>query len=403
MSQTADVVVIGAGVIGGCVAYYLSQAGLRVCVMERDGVGSGASAHGHGVTSLVGKDFKPGAHFLLGVEGLRVYPEFTARLVEETGIDPLFHQMLGVSLALTDEEEGIYREAMSWQQQHVEMRWAGIDEVRQIEQRITPQARGGVLYYHSQVDGYRLSLAAVRAVEQRGGSLLLREATGLQAQGDRVTGVKYPGGVVECGAVVVAAGAWSAIARGWLNFPIPVRPLHGQVLHVRLRGEPLRLFVLTARHGPILQRRDGILMVGSIGGVSMSGLDVDKVHVFDPRDQGPWEFDLNPSAWGKSFMLEKAVHVMPELENAELVAHLAGVRPLCADRMPLLGAVPGWRGVFLATGHGTKGIHLAPVTGRIMADLVLRGKTEAPVPVEAFSPARFASFRPCSKSPVNSQ
>jgi glycine/D-amino acid oxidase-like deaminating enzyme len=52
--------------------------------------------------------------------------------------------------------------------------------------------------------------------------------------------------------------------------------------------------------------------------------------------------------------------------------------------------VPGWQGAYIATGHGTKGIHLSAVTGRIVADQIVRGKTEVPVPAEAFSPARFA-------------
>ena len=81
---------------------------------------------------------------------------------------------------------------------------------------------------------------------------------------------------------------------------------------------------------------------------------------------------------------------MGGLEDAEVVAHLAGVRPLSADRMPLIGPVPGWDGVYLATGHGTKGIHLSAITGRILADLVVRGDTEVSVPVDAFSPLRFA-------------
>ena len=89
-------------------------------------------------------------------------------------------------------------------------------------------------------------------------------------------------------------------------------------------------------------------------------------------------------------MLERVLKIMPALEEAEVVDHLAGVRPLCADRMPLIGPVPGWRGVYIATGHGTKGIHLSAVTGRIVADQIVRGKTEVPVPAKAFSPGRFA-------------
>ena len=193
MSESADVVVIGAGVVGGAVAYFLSLEGLKVCLMDREAVGSGASAHGHGLISLVGKDFKQGPHFLLGLEGARIFPQFVAQLTEETGIDPMYQEMASVALAIIEEAETIYREVMPWQQAYLDMRWADVQEIRDIEPRITPEARGGVLSSHAQVDGYRLSLAQVQVVERRGGRLLLRKAIGLQTNGNQVTGVNYPG------------------------------------------------------------------------------------------------------------------------------------------------------------------------------------------------------------------
>jgi glycine/D-amino acid oxidase-like deaminating enzyme len=121
----------------------------------------------------------------------------------------------------------------------------------------------------------------------------------------------------------------------------------------------------------------------------MSGMDVDAKHVFDPYDTTPPVFDMSPHEEAAKFMIERALRVMPALETAELVAHLAGVRPLSADRMPIIGHVPSVRGVVLATGHGTKGIHLAPVTARMVAELILRGRNLEKVSAEAFSPTRF--------------
>ena len=390
MKESFDVVVVGAGVVGGAVAYYLSKEGLKVCLMDREAVGSGASAHGHGAISLVGKDFRPGPHLQLGLAAKEMFPDFVESVMEDSGIDPMYHEMDGVSLALLEEEERIFREALERQSRYLEVKWIDGDEVRRLEPRITTDALGGVLYRHGQVDGYRLSLGLAQAVERMGGQVLLREVTGLKTRDDRVIGVNHIGGEVAADIVVIAMGAWSEAARDWLHFPVPVRPLHGEVLNVRVPGGPIQVFIITARHGPILPRRDGITLVGSVGGVSMSGMDVDSTHVFDPKDTGPWEYDLRPSEWGRNFILEQVLKIMPALEDAEVVDHLAGVRPLCADRMPLIGAVPGWRGVYLATGHGTKGIHLAGITGSIVTDLVVRGSTEAPVSAEAFSPERFA-------------
>jgi glycine/D-amino acid oxidase-like deaminating enzyme len=397
MNETADTVVVGAGVVGGAIAHVLAKAGQRVVVLEAASVGAGSSGHGHGVVSLIGKDFRPGPHFELGLLSAQMYPDYVTEVMEDSGVDPMYHRLPGLSLAIIDEEEQIFREQFELHKDHLPLRWIDGDECRRIEPRITPEARGAVLYEHGQVDGYRLSLAAVRAVEQLGGRLELRSVTGLMRRGDAIVGVEHGTGRIECETVVLASGAWVREAESWANWPIPVRPLHGEVLNVKLPGPPLNAFILTARHGPILQRRDGIVLVGSIGGVTMSGMDVDAKHVFDPYDKTAPVFDVEPKEENAKFMIDRAVRVIPALEDARLVAHLAGVRPLSADRMPLIGWVPSVRGLMLATGHGTKGIHLAPVTARMVAELVLRGKALAGVPAAAFSPQR---FKPAIEAPV---
>lgn len=390
MPESADVAVVGAGIIGTMCAWLLARAGLKVVILEGEGIGSGSSGHGHGVLSLVGKDFRPGPHFELGRRSAAIYQDFVERLIEDSGQDPHYHELPGFCLAVVEEEEAIFRAEYARNRDLLDLRWVGVDEIREIEPRITEAARGAVLYRHGQVDGYRMSLAGAAAVERLGGEVLLRRVTGLRRDGDRVTGVTYRGGELACGHVVLAMGAWAAEADAWLGPHIPVRPLHGEVLNVRLPGPPLRAFILTARHGPILQRRDGIVLVGSIGGVTMSGMDVDAKHVFDPADTTPPAFDLDPHEEAVAFMIERALRVMPQIEDADLVAHLAGVRPLSADRMPIIGPVPGLEGVVLATGHGTKGIHLAPITAHLVADYVLHGASrQQEVDAAAFLPDRF--------------
>jgi glycine oxidase len=387
--ESADTVVAGAGVVGAGIAHALAKAGQKVVILESESIGAGSSGHGHGVVSLIGKDFRPGPHFELGCVSAEMFPAYAAEALEDSGLDPMYHRLPGLSLAVIEEEERIFREQLEIHRDRLEMKWIDGDECRRIEPRIGPNAIGAVLYEHGQVDGYRLSLAGARAVELLGGKVVLRRLTGLVREGDRIVGVEHSGGRIACETVVLATGAWVREAESWLQWPIPVRPLHGEVLNVRLPGPPLKAFILTARHGPILQRKDGIVLVGSIGGVTMSGLDVDAKHVFDPNDTSPPVFDLAPREENAEFMIDRAIRVMPAIAEADLVAHLAGVRPLSADRMPIVGPVPGTRGAILATGHGTKGIHLAPVTARIVADLVLQGRDFDENFAQAFSPARF--------------
>lgn len=391
MTGAVDAVVIGAGVVGSAAAYLLAKERLRVCVLERDGIASGASGHGQGSLSIAGKAFRPGPHFALGLAASRMYSTFAQTVAEDGGVDPLFHELPALALALIDEEERVFREGMAWQGEHMAMRWIDGAECCRIEPRLSPEVRGAVLYRHAQVDAYRLSLGCIRAVERCGGRLLLRAATGLVRRGRRVVGVRHAGGEIACGVVVLAMGAWAGAARAWLGVPVPVRPLHGELLHLRLPGAPLPAFISTARHGSILQRRDGVVMVGSIGGASTSGADHDARHAFDPREEGTLEPDLTPTEANRDLLLERVLRIMPALEQAELLAHLAGVRPLSADRLPLIGPVPGAEGAYLAGGHGHKGIHLAPVTARIVADLIVHGRTDPALAAKAFAPARFAS------------
>ena len=75
-----------------------------------------------------------------------------------------------------------------------------------------------------------------------------------------------------------------------------------------------------------------------------------------------------------------------------MVQQLAGSRPLSPDSKPIIGPVPGREGVLLATGHTTKGIHLGPVTGRIIADYIRQGSTEVVADMGEFLPDRFVDF-----------
>jgi glycine oxidase len=394
MTNRADVVVVGGGIVGASIAYVLAKDGREVVLMDGEGIGSGSTGHGHGFVSLVGKDFRPGPHFELGRAGAAIFKEFAEMLEKDSGIDPMYHEHPGLAVAVIDEEEVIFRDAFERiKSSGVDVKWIDGDEARSIEPRLSQEVRGGVFHWHGQVDGYRMSVCEAEALEKLGGRILLRRATGLLRDGSRIVGVKYPGGDIHCDVVVLAMGAWVREAEDWIDFPIPVRPLHGEVLNVHLPGPPLQAFIITARHGPILQRKDGMVLVGSIGGVTMSGMDVDAKHVFDPNDPTPPVFDMEPKDENAQLMIERGIRVMPSISEADLVGHLAGVRPLSADRMPIIGFVPGMEGVILATGHGTKGIHLAPITARMVEDLVLYGENRQPVPAEAFLPDRFADVR----------
>ena len=390
MPETTDVVVIGAGVVGCSVAYYLAREGIDVTLLERDAIGSGASAHATGSLSLLGAEFSPGASFEMARASYAEFPRLVPELESATGIDLLYQRRPSLRLALDDEEAATIRELMAWQQPHVSMCWIDGQEVRAIEPRLSPSILGAVYEDESaQLDSYRLNLALARAAELKGANILYREVTGLAfpldragPRGPRITGVSTTSGVIHCGTVVVAAGTWSRAFTPWLGFPVPVRPMKGERLLLNYPGDPLPVLISSPKRGHMISRTDGLTSVGSTG-----GRDYDRKELF-------WgeEFDRQPTETARLELLQRAIDVLPDLERAELVQQLAGSRPLSPDSKPIIGPVPGWDGILLATGHTTKGIHLGPITGRIITDYVRQGSTQAVSDMREFLPDRFADF-----------
>ena len=369
--------------VGCSVAYFLSRAGAKVTLLEREAIGSGASAHATGSLSLLGAEFSPGPSFQLALAGYHEFPPLVESLQEETGLDLLFQRRPSLRLALEREEESLLKSMMPWQQEAVQLCWIEADEVRQVQPGLTHRVWGAVLESESaQLDSYRLDLALAQASEKRGGQLLLREVTGLLTHQALVTGVTTSSGDLSADMVVVAAGTWSATFGRWLHFPIPVRPLKGERLLLRYPGPPLQVLISSPKRRHVISRLDGMLSVGSTG-----GRDYDPEELFLGE-----EFDRQPTEAAKVELLQRAVDVFPDLERAELVQQLAGSRPLSPDRMPIIGPVPGWQGVMLATGHTTKGIHLGPITGKLIAETIAKGSPQTDMDLSGFLPDRFASL-----------
>ena len=382
MAETADVVVVGAGVVGCSVAYYLSRQGVKVKLVERDGIGSGASTHATGFLSLLGAEFSQGPSFETALAAYREFPDVVKDLEETTGIDLLYQRRPSLRLALEEEEETLIKDLMSWQQDLVRVKWIGPDEVHEVEPRLTRQIRGAAYEDESaQLDSYRLTLALAQAAEKRGAELQLRPVTGFLGDSSRVTGVRTATGDIECGTVVIAAGTWSSSFGDALNFAIPVRPLKGERLILRFDGPPLPVLISSPKRGHMISRLDGVLSVGSTG-----GRDYDQNNLFLGE-----EYDSVPTETAKLELLQRAIDVLPGLESAELVEQLAGSRPLSPDRMPIIGPVPGVEGIVLATGHSTKGIHLGPITGRIVTEYIRAGCGPISPEMEIYLPSRFAT------------
>ncbi|HEY8738856.1 MAG TPA: glycine oxidase ThiO [Candidatus Dormibacteraeota bacterium] len=367
--MSPDVIVIGAGAIGSSVAYSLTKAGARVMLLDRGEVGAQATQASAGMLIPQSESAGPGPFTDLALESVRLFGALSEELRERTGMDIGYRATALLRVAFDEEEEHDLRVRRAWQvRAGIAVSWLDAASATEVEPGLHPEVRAALFYPNDhQVNAVVLARALVRAAIDLG--MVLQERApvdSLVIEGDRVVGVQTAGVVVRAEEVVIATGAWSASWAAALRTPIPVRPVRGQILALEVRGTSLRNVVFS-QAGYLVSKPDGLTYVGAT-----------------EEEAG---FDARPTAAGIAGLLALVPRLAPTLTTATFSRAWAGLRPGTPDRLPLLGRVPGWQGISLATGHFRNGILLAPVTGVLIADLLRHERPR--MPLEAFDPARF--------------
>src|SRR5437899_3449067 len=259
--SSADVVIVGGGIAGMTTAYYLATSGVRSLVVERDAIGSHASGFAYGGLSPLSGFGIPGPLAEITQDGMRLHRELSKCLLEETGIDIDFRVRSSLALAFTEADVLRLQAALPWQQRQpgYAVRWLDAAEARRVEPRISEETIGAVLIDGTaDVEPYRLVLALTKAAEEMGASVRHGRVTGLRRDGRRVTGVMLERGEVACSAVVLGLGPWSGETSSWIDTPIEVRPLKGQILRLQAPGPPVACSVGWG-HNYATTKTDGLL------------------------------------------------------------------------------------------------------------------------------------------------
>ena len=367
--MSPEVAVIGAGAIGSSIAYYLSKAGARVTLLDRGEVGAQATQASAGMLIPLSESGGPGPFNDLAQESVRLFTALDLELRDRTGMDIGYRPAALLRVALDEMEEHQLRVQRAWQDRAgIPVAWLDAAGALQVEPQLNPQVRAALYYPNDQqVNPLAFTRALVRAAVDLG--LVLKERTAvdrLVIEGERVVGVRIAGDTLRAEEVVIATGAWSSSWAEALGTPIPVRPVRGQMLALKTSGTALRNVVFS-NAGYLVSKPEGLTYVGAT-----------------EEEAG---FDARPTAAGVAELLSAVPRLAPRLADAEFAGAWAGLRPATPDRLPLLGRVPGWQGITLATGHFRNGILLAPVSGLLIADLLRRERPR--LALEAFDPARF--------------
>ena len=346
MGGIADILIVGGGVIGLTTAWHLAGDGVRVTVVDQGEVGRQASWAGAGILPDADPDRARTPLELLKAHSIRMWPELSAQLQQETGLDNGYCVCGGIEVP----EDGGTVPTEEW---HGEGTPA----------EPVPE---GVFYPRlAQVRNPRHMQALAAACRGRG--VALEEGwpvRRLVTEGDQIVGVEGERGYCGAGQVLIANGAWA----GQLGVELPVRPVRGQiVLFDAGRPTPQTVWMLGKRY--VVLRGDGMVLAGST-----------------EEEAG---FDATPTEEAVAGLVAFARRLLPWLADAPVTRSWAGLRPASPDGLPYLGAVHGVRGLHVAAGHFRAGLGLSPATGVVMAQH-LTGR-ETLLPLEAFRMDRASS------------
>ena len=354
------VLIVGAGAIGTSIAYHLAVRGADVMVLERNAVACAASGKSGGFLALDWCDGTP--LMALARRSFALHAELDASLEGDWGYRRMTTYAGGLrrSPGLTRGSE------LGWISPDVEI--AG-----QIGSTATT----------AQVHPAGFTVGMMRAAEARGAEVRLGEVEALLHRGGDVVGVQFNGEALEADAVVIAMGPWSILAAKWLPLPLVFGLKgHSLVFQTGATLPPEALFLEYAEPDgstlspEVFPRADGTTYVCGIS--SESALPVDPGVVI-------------PDDGAIDRLKALCARMSPILANAPMLASQACFRPVTEDGLPLIGAVPGVKGAYVATGHSVWGILNAPATGEAMTGLILDGAARS-IDLSAFDPARLAAL-----------
>jgi glycine oxidase len=363
------ILVIGGGVIGCAVAYYLAKAGARVTVVERGEIGGEASGAAAGMLTPLGEGRGPGPFLDLALASLRLFPPLIQELAGETGID-IQYQATGVlRVAIGPGDIENLRQHFAWQRNvGMPLHWLEAEAVRAVEPKVSPRVRAAILSPEEHQLGPGRLVQAFAAAARRRDACLQPETPvrGFLRRGDRVIGIRTPNASLAADHVVLAAGPWTQALARHLGVVVPTHPVRGQMLALPALSRPLR-HIVWGPQGYLTPKPGAFVWVGAT-----------------VEDVG---FRRRVTRKGLHWLRRVIRSLVPALAYSEIASTWAALRPGNPDGLPILGALPGWENVSVATGHFRNGILLAPITGQLMAQHILEDKTKTDL--TPFSPNRF--------------
>jgi len=381
-SFTTEVVVIGGGVIGASVAYHLARRGVRATVLERGDMASGSSGACDGLVLLQSK--RPGIHLRLAMESRKLFN----RLSQELPVSIEYRCNGGMVVIETEEEfRAMGRYAEEQKETGLEVALLDIAGARRMEPELSESLAGAA---YSPLDGQVNPIALTHGFALAAKALGARirthtEVTGIRVEHGRAIGVETDQGRFSAAVVVNAAGVYAPRLGEMAGITVPIRPRRGQLLVTEatrrmIRGTFISARYIAAKHNPELAKGKG-------EGISIEQTESGNLLLGSTREFAG--FDWSTTVEGVRGIARRTMAVLPGLSGLNVIRSFAGLRPYTPDGLPILGPVEGVDGFVMAAGHEGDGIALSPITGELIAQFIVEGRTE--IPLDPFRLDRFVN------------
>ena len=364
----ADVIIIGGGIIGCAIAYNLAKRDIEPLLIDKAStVGTEASWAGAGILTSHATTHEP--YPTLCRASLALYPALAEELRAETQMDIEFIRSGTLSVFFNEAEAaGLIGLADRRVKRGFSAEVLTPEQALQLEPALSKSIAGAVLFPEdAQVRNPKMVTALAKGAAKLGAKFLLGNPItnfirDSEYDGERVIGVVVNGETISADTFVIAAGCWAGALTAQLDVPIQIEPAKGQIVLVEAMPPPFQ-HIVDGLGIYIVPRADGKILLGA----TVEYVGYDKTATVDGAKQ----------------MIDAGIGIAPQLARSAFVQTWAGLRPY-AKNGPLLGYLPGYENVVLASGHFKNGILLAPITGQLIAELITTGQSS--LPLEPFQP-----------------
>ena len=375
---TADIVILGAGVMGTSIAFQLAKrkAG-KIMVIDKDHVGRGGSGRS---SALIRMHYTFAPEVQLAQLSLQMFQKWSEIVgapgdFRKTGFVRIVHPKEGAKLKANvqmQQELGVKVELIDQRQlQELEPDWK-VDDVDIAAYE--PDSGYG--------DGAGVAGDFLSAARDLGATYLSRtQVTSLLVKEHKIAGVVTPQGTISSNTVIAATGPWTRPLVRQAGYDLPIECEYHQVAILR---------------NPPDMKGGGCACIDSVTATYFRSDAHDKFLAGDfygTRPVDPDNFPQSAAAESLEEIIERTARRVPKLEDAEVMRGVTGVYDVTPDSRPLLGEIPGIDGLYVCAGFSGMGFKISPAIGVVMSELFLDGKSKT-VDITAFRPSRFAENQP---------